>query len=396
MSVVNTSTVTPERAVDLVSLHCLNCETEIKLPHDPNRKFEPHCPECHGAITLVCVGCRVRYRPERWRFGKDGRPTNRFHSKPCGFKWLSNERARKKQALKEEMERKEGRRETLEELETLMRLDPAYEARRGILDCAICRECGFHSRGHSLPKHLGSKHEGMTTREYRLRYPGAPLMSIAEFAASPYSGTDDPKEQAERLADRYVTPEQLAECRGESLEWETGNKLDCVVCRHCGEKLKDNLAASHLAQHGLTRKEYQALYPKAPLRRAAVNEDGRRRYKELCALASVGRKLRKPKKAKEETAITQDGRAVESAIPDYVKLFTDAAVRKSPQSQLTRGVAGFSRAQLDAALNALGSRDASQRPCIAARYFVSAQTGKSYETVAEHHRDHVNAQNPRH
>lgn len=54
------------------------------------------------------------------------------------------------------------------------RLDPAWEARQGMANCVVCRECGAKLRAPlgGRESHLWRLHE-MTLRAYRAAYPGA-------------------------------------------------------------------------------------------------------------------------------------------------------------------------------------------------------------------------------
>ena len=62
---------------------------------------------------------------------------------------------------------------TPEQLEAC-RLDPAWEARQGMANCVVCRECGAKLRSPlgGREGHLWRLHE-MTLRAYRAAYPGA-------------------------------------------------------------------------------------------------------------------------------------------------------------------------------------------------------------------------------
>ena len=62
---------------------------------------------------------------------------------------------------------------TPEQLEAC-RLDPAWEARQGMSNCVVCRECGakLQSPLGGNKGHLWRLHE-MTVRAYRAAYPGA-------------------------------------------------------------------------------------------------------------------------------------------------------------------------------------------------------------------------------
>lgn len=262
-------------------LTCLACAKEVELARDPERRFEPRCPECGDAIRLLCRHCGNTFSPTRWRFGRDGRPTNCFCSRAHGAAHRLKEVAQRKRLERENAQRQEGTRLSADDLEQC-RLDAAWEARHGILDRVFCRECGLSLA--RLEKH-GRSHGLTTTSAYRQRYPSAPLLSLREKANSP-RGAGEASVEQNKLIEKYLTPQQLIECRGEGLEWEKRNGLrDRVVCRACGGKFRDNLAASHLGRHNLTSAAYTQLYPAAPLRSDRANEDGRRRYQKLASRA---------------------------------------------------------------------------------------------------------------
>jgi hypothetical protein len=309
----------------------LNCKADVVLTRDLDRKFTPSCPRCGEEIKLECANwqsekCKKRlYSPKRWRFGKDGRPLNRFDDETCEMEFASKARGENKRRLREVMQRNEGKRATPVQLVDIGK-DPAWEARNGILDCVVCREpeCGWFSSGHSLTTHLSRCHD-LSAKAYRLRHPGAPIESLIELSKAPFMRGQTAEELAKKRAEQYLTPERRDESRKEGLSFELRVKWLGVICRHCGEKLKDNLAASHLNQHGFTKSEYLALYPKAPLRSAKVIADGKRRNEERQRNAEAAGSLREEvKKLKIEVqgqpAIIRADR--DALLPRFEKLFT--------------------------------------------------------------------------
>lgn len=268
-------------------LRCLECSFDFEIPRPTAGKFEPQCPRCHSPIELDCQGCGTRYLPTRWRFHSDGRPSNAFHSRKCGAASRSRQEAREELRIRQDEECEQGLRLTAQQLADA-EMDPAYEVRppHRILDSVHCRECGKLFRGKSLANHLRRVHE-MSSQEYRLRHPAAPLLSCEEWADSPRAAGRAAEWRADSLIRKYLGAEELKKCRQIlGIEYELENDIsELVVCRHCGGKYRDNLANSHLEQHGLTAESYRARYPNAPLRSERVNEDGRERYTRLKARA---------------------------------------------------------------------------------------------------------------
>jgi len=154
---------------------------------------------------------------------------------------------------------------TPEELQTC-RQDPAWEARRGIADCTICRKCGAMAKYPLGGKngHLRRRHQ-MSVRDYQLRYPGGVRLTSFNMTAKSH-GLPVVQKMAESAA-AYVTPQELRECRDDPA-WENHQSIaDYVVCRECGAKLRSAAGggARHLGRmHGLTRESYLEKYPRAP------------------------------------------------------------------------------------------------------------------------------------
>jgi len=312
----NSTTPTGQSSTQETKAIVLRCDScKIQVTCTPGTLlYHRQCGKCGASLKLQCVNCGVWYSPQRWKVAEGYE--NRFHSKECGREWHYKEDQREKREERERREREEGERLTDEQLQEA-RLDCAWEVRPGrdIIDGVYCRECGVFSRGHSLPKHLTRKHE-LNREQYRAKYPDAPLLSCSELALSP-RGSGDPKAQAQKLIGEVVTADQLKECRKQGIQYETSLRIfDQVICRHCGGKYGDNLAASHLDKCGLTKEEYKALYPLAPLQcirvlanaedryrrtqKKLAQQGGRPRTTEL-ALAQFGPRLRELLKSKKTT-----------------------------------------------------------------------------------------------
>ena len=152
-----------------------------------------------------------------------------------------------------------------EELEEA-RLDAAWEARHGLANRVVCRECGQFMAGinaNGEHSHLRTHH--MTADEYASKYPGARFTSFAIAARQGVrqGRAGNVQKLMERFAAQYLTAKELMECRTDPA-WEERRGFDFVACRKCGLKSKTHLYL-HVHRHGYSRvKEYRAEYPKAP------------------------------------------------------------------------------------------------------------------------------------
>jgi hypothetical protein len=82
-----------------------------------------------------------------------------------------------------------------------------------------------------------------------------------------------------RFLAKYVTPEELVECR-QNPQWEKDHQLAFVVCRGCGAKLSAHLTEEHLQREdGISASEYLARYPGARLTSLAHYTNTRARVK---------------------------------------------------------------------------------------------------------------------
>ena len=159
------------------------------------------------------------------------------------------------------------------------RMDAGWEARHGIADVVYCRECsiGFFElsvdgtdgdkarRGHIWVAH------GLTGETYKRKWPGARLTSFRHQAKCDKSN-NNPGDHMENFAAKYVTAEQLRQCRND-VEWEKKHRIrKRTVCRDCG-RIGGLSLFNHLRDvHGWDRKQYRASYPKAPMRSIAMLE----------------------------------------------------------------------------------------------------------------------------
>jgi hypothetical protein len=192
------------------------------------------------------------------------------------------------------------------ELEACRR-DPAWESRQGISDRVVCRECAASVRTPMGGKkgHLWVRHR-ISVADYRAAYPSARLYSFRLIAQ--VQGCEV-GELIRRTAERYVTPEELNECRHDPAWEKLCNLTDVIVCRQCGAKIRSALCGGthHLSQHGWSLKEYLAHYPGAPWRTAAVADAQRRtaarlradlEHKKRATVASVRWQKNNPEKVK--------------------------------------------------------------------------------------------------
>jgi hypothetical protein len=152
-----------------------------------------------------------------------------------------------------------------EELEEA-RLDAAWEARRGLANRVVCRECSQFMAGINVNgehSHLRKHH--ITADEYASKYPGARFTSFAITARQGVrqGRAGNVQKLMERFAAQYLTAKELMECRTDPA-WEERRGFDFVACRKCGFKSKTDLYL-HIHRRGYSRvKEYRAEYPKAP------------------------------------------------------------------------------------------------------------------------------------
>jgi hypothetical protein len=217
-------------------------------------------------------------------------------------------RERQKSGIKRAWERRYN--ETVPRLEeeqlAACRLDPAWEARNGIIDRVVCRICGCLVKTplHNQLGHLRKRHPGTSTTDYLKQYPAAPLASIKDMAKFYGKRERTPDEVLAQRLSEFVTPEEREECRRDP-SWEKLHGIvDFVICRHCGFKsrseLRDDRSGCHLNTHYLTKKQYMELYPEAPWRPEAravlqrnLGEKWRKRQQEIrakMAKISVGRR----------------------------------------------------------------------------------------------------------
>ncbi len=163
--------------------------------------------------------------------------------------------------------------ETPAELEAY-RKDPALEARRGIADYVICRVCGrrYYQDIGGKGDHLWTQHH-MSPQTYFEAYPGSRLSTYIRSAKKLRRDVEDIMAET---AERFLTPEELAE-RRQNPEWEKDHGItECVVCRVCGRKLEGELPR-HVSDMHPWITDYEQAYPGAPLNSPAEREEGRQR-----------------------------------------------------------------------------------------------------------------------
>ena len=160
------------------------------------------------------------------------------------------------------------------------RRDPALEARLGIRNRVICRECGELKAGiNANGEHSHLRRHHMTVEEYQRKYPGARLFSFAIAAAQ--AGRQGRKTKLEDLmqafAEKYLTAAELDKCRRDPF-WEKHNDVrDFIVCRRCGLKIKFSNLWGHVGRHGYKNlAAYRVDFPHAPSIATAFKEGYRR------------------------------------------------------------------------------------------------------------------------
>ena len=175
--------------------------------------------------------------------------------------------------------------------------DPAYEARHGIRDQVACRLCGILTKS-PLRWHLASHHPDVDTKEYRLRFPGAPLECLQytfnEIARQVRQGQrENPPTIESLMADRaaaYLTPGELNEARRDP-EWtEKHEERNAVICLIEGFKSKRSLHIHVPKVHDITLNEYRVLFPGMPTNSATLNEYNRGRWQAKLELIKRGQR----------------------------------------------------------------------------------------------------------
>jgi hypothetical protein len=136
--------------------------------------------------------------------------------------------------------------------------DPAFEARMGITDRVVCRECFSVLRDGAMDGkdgHLRTMH-GLTRKKYRLRNPGAPLFTHKRIADQTL--VDVQKLMAER-AEEYADPAEFAAARSDP---KYDDSLSFVICRvqRCGFKATSGLPKHLQNVHGVSGKEAVEAY----------------------------------------------------------------------------------------------------------------------------------------
>jgi hypothetical protein len=214
------------------------------------------------------------------------------------------------------------------------RMDAALEARLGIGNRVICRECGELKAGiNANGEHSHLRRHDMTKEEYTRKYPGARMSSFATAAdqARRQERKTTVAELMRQFAAKYVTAAQLRRCRRDPY-WE-GN-ADFVVCRRCGLKIGFSNLSGHIRRHGYQNfAAYRADFPNAPsiavgykeryLRPYAKERYAKKRTREVSATEARPLKPRgKPGRRRgkeEESSWFKIGHQVEQKIPLVLK-----------------------------------------------------------------------------
>jgi hypothetical protein len=148
------------------------------------------------------------------------------------------------------------------------RLDPAWEARHGIADRVICRECGgLKSQIDAWGEHSHLRKHRITARDYKRKYPGARLTNfrVAAGQAARQGRSKTLEELMDEFASMYATPEDLKKCRRDPRGWEEKHGInDVVIGRMCGLKSRSDLWAHLRKAHDLSYVSYHAQFCKAP------------------------------------------------------------------------------------------------------------------------------------
>jgi hypothetical protein len=149
--------------------------------------------------------------------------------------------------------------------------DPRYEARQGITERVICRECFAKLKDGAMQgkRHLWTIHEQMTLKQYRLRNPEAPIFTLERIAGQLKI---DLHEYITAVANEHVTPEVLtvarANLRYEDYKGDGGHgKGEYVICRvsRCGFKARSGLTKHLRNAHSLSKQDYWPTPPLHPL-----------------------------------------------------------------------------------------------------------------------------------
>lgn len=174
------------------------------------------------------------------------------------------------------------------------RLDPAWEARQGVANRLVCRNCGEWQA--DIHQHL--RKEKMLPNEYRRKWPGARLKNfkVSADSAASLGRPKTAQQYMEAFAAKYLTAAELRECRLHP-DWEDKHGLDCIVCRKCGLKLTGVLSRHLKDMHeNCSLASYDEDFPKArtmpPRLRSHRNEAERKRRRDLRKDATQVKPLR--------------------------------------------------------------------------------------------------------
>ena len=135
------------------------------------------------------------------------------------------------------------------------RVDPAYEARNGIENKVICRECGeLKSELNANGNHSHLRGHHMTADDYKSKWPGTRLTSFARSADQNLrqGGTKIIQILMAEFAAVYLKPKDWTEALRDQ-EWEEHHGItEFVACRLCPFKSRTHLYNHLKTQHGLS------------------------------------------------------------------------------------------------------------------------------------------------
>ena len=291
-----------------------------------------------------------------------------------------------------------------------LRLDVAWEARRGIANFIGCRECGdFLKTPLSQAKggHIAVKHPHLSVEKYQELYPFARLMSLSQSAQSHGNSVE---EFVKNFADAYFTPAEIAEGRLDG-GWEVRNGISPAMCRLCGRKIRSHQGLlPHLRhQHPHTSlQEYLTRWPGVPRggNAARIRNNDLRNQARNRRIADAKLKVRgleqQLESAKAEVRRLKDqeqgqeskiGILVNDAIPQFERLFSTAEIKHNPRLLLDNWRhPDFTWDEIRAAREAYMGRSAKAKwPTLAARWFVALSENYDIATVRKYHNRYLSA-----
>lgn len=162
--------------------------------------------------------------------------------------------------------------------------DPAYEARNGIVDRVICRECFAILRDGAMQSHGKHGHSGhvraidkMSLKQYRLRNPGARTFTFERIAQQLGRGV---RELMAKEVEKFATPDERAAAAADP-EYEDHKDIKgYVICRveRCG--FKSRRLNNHIYAHGMKVIEYRREYRWPPVMAREVRDEAAERARQ--------------------------------------------------------------------------------------------------------------------